>query len=103
MLLKFYSNCPFDMHCLKSNAQGKSRPLPTQIAALTGGITVADAHGARSRCPCEIGCVAPQYVEAELGLVAGGEGGGLVGEAESRQSWQGRHFCKGKRDWFEGI
>lgn len=26
-----------------------------------------------------------------------------MGEAESQQSWQGRHFCKGKRDWFEGI
>lgn len=61
-----------------------------------------NTHRARSRCPCEIGWVAPQYVEAELGFTDG-EGGGLVGEAEFRQPWQGRHFCKGKRDWFEGI
>lgn len=26
-----------------------------------------------------------------------------MGEAESQQFWQGRHFCKGKRDWFERI
>lgn len=50
-----------------------------------------------------MGRVAPQNVKAELGLSDGREGGGLVGEAESQQSWQGRHFCKGKRDWFEGI
>lgn len=61
-----------------------------------------NARPARSRRPCAFGQAAPQYMRAELGLNDGREGG-LVGEAESRQSWQSRHFCKGKRDWFEGI
>ncbi|KAF1372262.1 hypothetical protein PFLUV_G00263360 [Perca fluviatilis] len=41
-------------------------------------MTVVDAHGERSRCPCEIGSVAPQYVEAELEF-SDGEGGGARG------------------------
>lgn len=73
----------------------------TEIAVY--GITARERASARSRRPCALGRAAPQYVRAELGLNDGREGG-LVGRgAESRQSWQSRHFCKGKRDWFEGI